>query len=149
MLEHLPKDNPSRGRYVELLRTMSAALARVQGDDGLWRSNLADPDQYPGPETSGTAFFCYAMAWGINHELLDRDKYLPVVRKAWAGLVRCVDDQGKLGYVQPVAAEPGSASRQSTHEYAMGALLLAGSEMAKLVESASRLQRGTRASTNR
>jgi unsaturated rhamnogalacturonyl hydrolase len=42
---------------VDLLKTMAHSIARVQGPDGLWRSNLADPDECPNPETSGSAFF--------------------------------------------------------------------------------------------
>jgi len=133
VLRYLPKDDPQYGRYVKLLRTMAAAIAKVQGADGLWRSNLGDSQEHPGPETSGSAFFCYAMAWGINNSLLDREKYLPVVTKAWRGLVRCVGPDGKLGYVQPVGDRPRPAAAGQTHEYAMGAFLLAGSEMVKLV----------------
>jgi rhamnogalacturonyl hydrolase YesR len=33
--------------------------------------------------SSGTAFYCYAFALGINNGLLDKEKYLPVVVKAW------------------------------------------------------------------
>ena len=99
------------------------------------RANLDDPDQHPNPETSGSAFFCYAFAWGINNGLLDRDKFLPVTMKAWEGLVRRVHPDGKLGFVQPVGASPKPATSDMTHEYAMGLFLLAGEEMAKLVES--------------
>ena len=137
VLEHLPKDDPYHDRYVGLLRTLAASVARAQGDDGLWRTNLADADQYPGPETSGTAFFCYAMTWGINQNILEKDVYLPVVRKAWKGLVAAVHDSGKLGWVQPVGADPQYASPDSTHEYAVGAFLLAASEMVKLKGQAS------------
>lgn len=135
VLEHLPKENERYDRYVELFRTMSASIAKRQGSDGLWRSNLDDPHQCPNPETSGTAFFCYAMTWGVNNGLLDRATYLPVVMRAWRGLVRHVGPDGKLGFVQPVGASPKPATPQMTHEYAMGLLLLAGEEMIKLVES--------------
>jgi len=135
VLEYLPRDNPFYNRYVGLFRTLAASIARRQGADGLWRSNLDDPDEYPNPETSGTAFFCYGMAWGIQHGLLDRDTYLPVVLRAWQGLVRMVQPCGKLGYVQPVGAAPAPATRDQTHEYAMGLFLLAGEQMIKLVES--------------
>ncbi len=135
VLSHLPRDNEFRGRYVELLRTMAASLARRQGEDGLWRSNLDDPDQYPNPETSGSSFFCYGLAWGVNEGLLDKAVYLPVVVKAWDGLKRCVHPDGKLGFVQRVAGAPGGATRDETHEYAMGAFLLAGSEMVRLLRS--------------
>ena len=60
---------------------MSAAMAAIQGSDGLWRTGLLDPDSYPLPENSGSAFFTYALAWGINHGILDRAEYEPVVEK--------------------------------------------------------------------
>ena len=122
VLSHLPRENEFRGRYVELLRIMAASLAQRQGEDGLWRSNLDDPDQYPNPETSGSSFFCYGLAWGINEGLLDKAVYLPVVVKAWNGLKRHIHPDGKLGYVQRVAGAPGGATRDDTHEYAMYAL---------------------------
>lgn len=135
VLQYLPKDNERYDDYVKLLQTMAAAIARQQGDDGLWRANLDDPDQHPNPETSGTAFFCYAFAWGINNGVLESDNFLPATMKAWEGLVRHVQPSGKLGFVQPVGASPKPATRDMTHEYAMGLFLLAGEEMAKLVES--------------
>ena len=135
VLEYLPKENEHYDRYVELFRAMSAAIAKRQGPDGLWRANLDDPDECPNPETSGTAFFCYATAWGVNRGLLDRSIFLPVVIKAWQGLVRHVGPDGKLGFVQPVGAAPAPATREMTHEYAMGLFLLAGEEMVKLIES--------------
>jgi rhamnogalacturonyl hydrolase YesR len=44
------------------------------------------PDLFPEAETSGSAFFVYALAWGINHGVLDRATYLPHVVKGWAAL---------------------------------------------------------------
>ena len=132
ILEYLPKDNQYYSRYIELFRTMAESITKVQGEDGLWRTNLADAAQYPGPETSGSAFFCYAIAWGINNGFLDKQTYQPVVDKAWQGLIGCVGPDGKLGYVQPVADRPKPVARKMTHEYATGAFLLAGSEVIKL-----------------
>ena len=111
---------------------MCAKLATLQGEDGLWPSSLLDPEEYPGGETSGSAFFCYAMAWGINHGTLDREKYLPIVIKAWNGLVSKVNTDGKLGSVQKVAGAPGKVNPNDTMEYAVGGFLLAGSEIAKI-----------------
>ncbi len=132
VLEYLPDHDPQRPRYVELLKTMAAAIAKRQGADGLWRPNLADPDDVAVPESSGTGFFCYGLAWGINHGLLDREPYLPVVRKAWAGLVRCVNADGQVQWGQPVGDRPVNLQQTETHEYVTGTLLLAGSEMLKL-----------------
>lgn len=132
VLQYLPPDYPSRPKYVQLFRDMAEKLASIQGADGFWRSSLLDPEEFPNPESSGTAFDCFAITWGINNGLLDRDKYLPAARKAWLGLNSAVTSEGKLGYVQKVAGGPGPAKPEDTHEYAVGAFLLAGSEILKL-----------------
>ena len=134
ILEYLPKDDPSYPRYVELLGTMIDSIVKVQGEDGLWRPNLGDAKDIPYPETSGTGFFTYAIAWGINNGILDREKYLPVVKKAWAGLVACVNEEGKVGWGQAVGDRPGNVIKENTHEYVTGTFLLAGSEMYKLAD---------------
>ncbi|NQV32882.1 MAG: glycoside hydrolase family 88 protein [Phycisphaeraceae bacterium] len=135
IMRYLPKDNPFYERYVALYQRMAKALASCQHADGLWRSNLGDPDHYLMPETSGTAFFTYGFAWGINQGLLDRKVYVPVVAKAWHGLVGSVHPNGKLGWVQPVDAQPRPSLPVTTHEYAAGLFLLAGSEVLKLLRS--------------
>jgi rhamnogalacturonyl hydrolase YesR len=134
VLQYLPADDPHRPRFVKLHQDMSAALLKLQGADGLWRASLHDAEEFPSPETSGTAFFCFAYAWGINNGTLDRATYLPATIKAWNGLVEKVTPDGKLGYVQKVAGSPGAVNAEDTHEYAVGAFLLAGSEMVKLAK---------------
>ena len=134
VLEALPAADPNRARFVALHREMAAKIASLQGADGLWRSSLLDPAQFPLPETSGSAFFTYSLAWGIVHHTLDRAAYLPVVQKAWAGLAGKVAADGRLGFVQGVAASPGSVHASDTQEYGVGALLLAGAEMEKLAD---------------
>jgi len=57
---------------------------------------------------------------------------MPAVRKAWAGLIRPVHPDGKLGWVQPVGAGPKSVSSDLTAVYGVGAFLLAGAEVHKL-----------------
>jgi len=132
VLDYLPEDDPKRDDFIEVFKKMSRSVAAKQGDDGLWRTSLLDYDEFPMPETSGSGFYCHAMAWGINRGILDKDEYLPVVKKAWEGLTRCVYPNGKLGWTQMVAGSPGSVSPQMTREYAVGAFLLSGSEMLKL-----------------
>jgi rhamnogalacturonyl hydrolase YesR len=132
VLQHLPKNHPTRARYIQLLKTMAASVARVQGGDGRWHPSLLDPAEAPVPETSSTGFFCYALAWGVNNRLLERKTYLPVVRKAWRGLVSSVREDGKLGWVQQIGAAPARATADDNQEYGSGALLLAGSEMLRM-----------------
>jgi rhamnogalacturonyl hydrolase YesR len=135
ILQYLPADFPTRAKYVTLFKEMAAALKAVQGADGLWRTSLFDYAQYPTPETSGSAFFCFAIAWGINNGLLDKATYEPAVRKAWVGLVGKVTPQGKLGYVQQIGGTPGTVSPDGSQLYAVGAFLLAGHEMYVLAGS--------------
>jgi rhamnogalacturonyl hydrolase YesR len=132
ILDYLPASDPRHADYVALYKEMAKRLAGLQGADGLWRSSLVDPEQFPMPETSGTAFYTFALAWGINQGLLDEATYLPVVKKGWAGLVSQLDKDGKLGHVQRVAGAPGLSRAEDTHEYAAGALLLAGEQVLRL-----------------
>lgn len=138
ILEHLPKDHKTYPCYVELLKQMSAALVACQGEDGLWRPNLGDGQQFPMQETSGTGFFVYAIAWGINNGILDRDTYLPVVQKGWAGLVRSVSSDGKVQWGQLVGDRPVLVKQEHSHEYVTGTFLLAGSEMINIVQILSK-----------
>jgi rhamnogalacturonyl hydrolase YesR len=132
ILEYLPSHDARHAAYVNRLKTMAAALAKLQQPDGLWRASLLDAEEFPAPETSGSAFFCYALAWGAHHGYLSRREYLPVVEKAWQGLVRSVNAEGKLGWVQGENRQPGAVSSGDTQEYGVGAFLLAGSEVTVL-----------------
>jgi len=132
VLDYMPKNYPARPKYVAQLKEMAAAVIKVQGDDGLWRSGLLDAQAYPLPEVSGSAFIDYALAWGVNEGILDRKTYGPAARKAWAGLLTHVYADGRLGCIQPVGAAPGQFKATSSYVYGVGAFLLAGSQMDKL-----------------
>jgi hypothetical protein len=58
----------------------------------------------PLPEVSASSFFVYALAWGIDHKLLDRKVCLPVVKRGWRGLLSHVYEDGRLGSIQPIGA---------------------------------------------
>jgi rhamnogalacturonyl hydrolase YesR len=55
--------------------------ASLQGSDGLWRPGLLDADAYKLPENPGSAFYVYALAYGVNAGILDREEYLPIIEK--------------------------------------------------------------------
>jgi unsaturated rhamnogalacturonyl hydrolase len=134
VLQEMPAEYPNRGRYEALFREMARKIASLQQGDGYWRSSLLDPDSLPLPETSGTAFFVYALASGVNQGLLDRATYEPAIRRGWAALVRAVHPNGMLGYVQRIGDQPGDTSASSTEIYGVGAFLLAGSEIHRLIQ---------------
>jgi len=134
VLQQLPPGHADRAEFESMLQTMAAALIPLQGQDGFWRSSLLDPDHFPNPETSGTAFFTYALAWGINNGLLDGATYQPVVEAAWNGMVStALQNSGLLGYIQNRGREPKAAGANESHPYGVGAFLLAGTEVVKLV----------------
>lgn len=132
MLDNMPANYPDRPRFIALYKKMAAKIASLQNADGSWHAALLDPASYPVKETSGTGFYCYALAYGINHGLLPRAKYYPVVAKAWKALTTSVHPDGKLGYVQQIGEKPETVSYDDTEVYGVGAFLLAGSEVIKL-----------------
>jgi len=132
MLSNIPANYPSRVHFVDLYKKMAEKIAQLQNADGTWHAALLDPDSYPVKETSGTGFYCYALAYGINNGLLPYDKYHSVVEKAWAALVSSVHEDGKLGNVQQIGEKPETVTDDDTEVYGVGAFLLAGSEMYKL-----------------
>jgi unsaturated rhamnogalacturonyl hydrolase len=133
ILEELPKKYPNRDFYLSIYREMAEKIISLQQPDGLWRTSLLDPASYSGGEGSGSGFYCYALAWGINKGILSREKYLPAVRKAWEGLNTLVSPEGRVGWVQPIGADPQkNFSAESWEVYGAGAFLLAGSEVIKI-----------------
>ena len=135
VLQAMPKNYPSRPLYIQQFRDIAARLKSVQGEDGLWRPGLLDASAYPLPENSGSAFFVYALAWGINNGLLDRATYLPVVKKGLAGLVAHIYEDGRFGSIQPIGAGPDAYKPQTSYVFGVGAFLLAGSEAEKLAKA--------------
>ena len=102
VLEVMPKDYPSRAKYIAQYEEMAERIATIQGKDGLWRSGLLDPDAYDLPEVSGSAFFTFGIAYGINEKILDRKTYLPVVERSWKGMLAHIYADGRLGSIQPI-----------------------------------------------
>jgi rhamnogalacturonyl hydrolase YesR len=122
--------------YGATLRSMAEALRTKQRSDGFWNMNLADAQQAPGRETSGTAMFAFGMAYGVRSGRLDRATFAPVVARAWNGMTSlAVQPDGRLGYVQGVARAPASQppTATSTTDYAVGAYLLAGCELVRML----------------
>lgn len=132
-LDYMPEDYPTRGKYEAQLREMAEAVTKLQdAHSGLWHSNLLDPVDYPQPETSGSALITFALAWGINHGVLDRATYMPVIAKAWRGLVGEIFADGRLGNIQQTGSAPAYYLPSSSYTYGIGGFLLAGSEVAQL-----------------
>lgn len=75
------------------------------------------------------------LAWGVNEGILEQNEYEPIVRKAWQGLLTCVQKDGRLGYVQQIGDSPAQVSADDSTEYGTGAVLLAGAEVLRTVRN--------------
>jgi len=134
MMENMPADYPDRPRFEKLYLDMAEKITQLQQPDGTWHASLLDPLHYPVKETSGTGFFCYALAWGIDHGILKKSAYMPAVLKAWAALSGSIHADGKLGNVQQIGEKPETVTADDTESYGVGAFLLAGSEVLRIVD---------------
>lgn len=132
VLEDMPKGYKNRSYYETLFKKMAYRIKELQPKDGLWRTSLLSPESYDHGEVSGSGFFTFALAWGINNGILDKKEFKPVVLKAWKALTECQQESGKVGWVQSIGAEPKPADKDSWQNYGTGAFLLAGSEVLKL-----------------
>ncbi|WP_066220329.1 glycoside hydrolase family 88/105 protein [Formosa haliotis] len=141
VLNIMPEDAPHRDQYIKDFKAMAEALVPIQRKDGFWNVSLHDPKHFGGKETSGTALFVYAMAYGVNTGILDRDTYLPVLLKGWNAMVKeAVHKNGFLGWLQSTGKEPKDGQPLSYdkvpdfEDYGLGCFLLAGTEVYRLEE---------------
>jgi unsaturated rhamnogalacturonyl hydrolase len=128
----LPVGDPNRAHYISILQAMFAKLAAVQQPGGYWTADVDHPAAFPAPESSGTSFFTYGLAKGIQMGYLDANTYTPVVRKAWGWLRgTALRGNGVVGYVQGPSSQPSQhqpISPTATSNYGVGAFLMAGVE---------------------
>ena len=138
ILSDLPENDPYRNEYADMFKSMMSSIKDAQQEEGYWSRSLLDEAQAPGPETSGTAFFEYAMLWGVNNGYLDEAEYKPSIDKAWEYLTQvALQEDGTVGYVQPIGdrAVPDQViDANSTADFGVGAFLLAASEMSRYLK---------------
>ena len=127
----LPEGDPDRSRLEALFVEMAGRLSQLQKPDGYWAPSLLAPEDSP-PESSGTAFYTYGIAWGIDAGLLPRDEYEPVARRGWSALLQAIQPDGRLGWVQQVSDRPEKVEANETQFYGVGAFLLAATAVARL-----------------
>jgi rhamnogalacturonyl hydrolase YesR len=131
MLDSLPADDPNRVGIEKLFRDMAEKIRSIQKTDGYWAPSLLGPENSP-PESSGTGFYVYGLAWGVNHGLLDAAEYRSAILNGWNALTRAVAKDGRVGWVQQVSDRPETVDAADTQFYGVGAFLLAASTVAQL-----------------
>lgn len=94
LLCELPQDN----QHYEVIRQgyekMMHTLLKYQDEDGMWHQLIDVPESYK--ETSSTAMFGYAITMGYKNGLLPAELFRPASEKAWTGLIRYFEPDGKL-----------------------------------------------------
>ncbi|GAA0573335.1 glycoside hydrolase family 88 protein [Rhizomicrobium electricum] len=132
MLQLMPGDYPSRSRYEDLFRAMSARLVQLQKPDGTWPVSLLSPPEGTPPETSGTGFYTFGLAYGVRTGLLKEPIYRASADRGWQALTSAVSADGRLGWVQRIGVGPDQVKADDTQLYGVGAYLLAGTAMYQL-----------------
>jgi hypothetical protein len=120
----------------QLLLRMAASVKERQTPNGGWGSDLSHALDCPIAETSATGMMTFFLARGINEGWLDRDAYLPVVRRAFAVLMQRVDAGGVVVAIQPPGIGPDCSRTIASDDvinvnYGPGVWLLAASEVIK------------------
>ena len=138
VLQDMPQGYAHRQFFVDKYIRLAHAVAALQQKEGYWTRSMMDPQQAPGPETSGTAFFTYGILWGVNNGYLSKKEFRPVIKRAWRYLTKtALQADGKVGYVQPIGekAIPGQVvDANSQANFGVGAFLLAACEYVRFIE---------------
>jgi hypothetical protein len=136
VLQDMPLSHPSRPQWIEQFREMAASIKAEQGFNslysGLWTTSMRDHTQWPDPESSGSAFFCFGMAWGINNHILDSAQYIDCVRKAWRDLVANVGSDGRLRRCENVDVKPAAINADNSSVEGEGAFMQAAEQLWKM-----------------
>ena len=114
---------------------MISTVVQLQSSDGHWYVSMLDPNAYPAPEMSSTAFFCYALWWGINSGIIDKNTYLVPATRAWQAIVRNVHKNGMLGSVQAVGEKPEAITTGMTEVYGPAAMVYAAQQILIYLEN--------------
>ena len=139
VLQDMPKNYRHQPFFVEKYVRLAQAVKQLQQPEGHWTRSMMDPNQAPGYETSGTAFFCYGLLWGVNNGYLPKKEFEPAIEKAWNYLSTiALQTSGKVGYVQPIGerAIPGQrVDANSEANFGVGAFLLAACEYYRYLQT--------------
>ena len=142
VLQDMPEGYVRQPWFVHKYVRLARGVAKLQQPEGYWTRSMMDPQQAPGPETSGTAFFCYGLLWGVNHGYLSKREFAPVIAKAWQYLTTtALQRDGRIGYVQPIGerAIPGQkVDASSQANFGVGAFLLAACEYVRYIEKSAK-----------
>ena len=80
---------------VKLYKEMANSLVNLQQSNGLWKENLLNSASRSA-DIDADSYICYALAWGINNGILNRNQYIESVRRAWQAIGNCNSEACQL-----------------------------------------------------
>lgn len=132
ILQALPAKDSRRPYYADLLRRMASRLKQLQRPDGFWSPSLLADAAVSPPESSGTGFMVYGIAYGVKAGLLSRKDYESVIRSGWLALNEAMSRDGKIGWVQQVGDRPDDVLATDTQFYGSAAFIMAACAVSDL-----------------
>jgi unsaturated rhamnogalacturonyl hydrolase len=109
-LTGLPEENRHRARFLEVYRNHMAAMKKHQDEMGMWHQVVDHPESYR--EFTVTCMTTFAMVRGLRNGWLKKDKYEPVVLRAWEAIKTRIGNDGHL-----VDVCTGTGKQKSFRDY--------------------------------
>jgi rhamnogalacturonyl hydrolase YesR len=140
VLSVLPESHAHYKAVLNIYKKHIQGIVKYQSASGLWNQVIDHPELSWGIETSSSAQYTYALARGINKGWLNKS-YLPVVKKAFAGLDQQVNANGSIARVCMSTSighdlEYYNTRSSNDHDYhGAGLMLLALTEVHSLLEN--------------
>lgn len=129
----LPEESKYYAKYLQVFSDMAERLKALMNREGYYTCSLLDPQDWPMPETSGTALFTLGYLTGFRLGILDQS-YLQTAMKCFDWLTyTALNKSGRIGYTQGVAWGPNTnIEQESSYDYVVGTYLLILQELAQL-----------------
>lgn len=94
ILTNLPEEDSRFKPLLDHYKNHIAEIIKYQSPSGLWYNVLEYPESHE--EVSGSAIFTMAIAKGITKNWIDKETYMPILKKAWKGLQSKIDEDGSV-----------------------------------------------------
>ena len=96
VLEHLPDNFELKKDLLLIYNEFLEGIAENIDEEGMWHQVMDCPESYR--ETSCTAMFIAGIAKGIRNKWIQKEKYMPLIEKAWTGLAKTAIDKNGCIY---------------------------------------------------
>ena len=104
-LSYFSPDQPGREELLRVFRAHMEALSRYQDPTGAWHQVIDVPGSYR--ELTATSMIGFSMLRGVRSGWLEREKYLPLIEKAWYAVrTRVAADGGLVDVCTSTGKQP-------------------------------------------